>query len=103
MRDLGITTGCATNPPRYCPDDSVTRGQMAVFIVRGKLSPGFTFAQNPYFDDVLPSDGFFGYIQKMKETGVTSGCALDPPLYCPASNVTRGQMAAFIIRGFLTP
>jgi hypothetical protein len=32
----GITLGC--NPPandRYCPDDHVTRGQMAAFLTRG--------------------------------------------------------------------
>jgi Subtilase family len=31
---LGITGGCATNPLRYCPDSSVTRDQMAVFLVK---------------------------------------------------------------------
>ena len=30
----GITGGCAVNPARYCPDQAVTRGQMAVFLVR---------------------------------------------------------------------
>jgi len=25
-------TGCSTNPPRYCPQDPVTREQMAVFL-----------------------------------------------------------------------
>jgi hypothetical protein len=30
----GITGGCATNPARFCPNDTVTRGQMAVFLVR---------------------------------------------------------------------
>ena len=30
----GVTGGCATNPARYCPDSTVTRGQMAVFLVR---------------------------------------------------------------------
>jgi len=28
----GITTGCNASPPMYCPDNPVTRGQMAVFI-----------------------------------------------------------------------
>lgn len=28
----GITTGCSLTPLLYCPDDPVTRGQMAVFI-----------------------------------------------------------------------
>lgn len=35
LADLGITKGC--NPPtndRYCPDDNVTRGQMAAFLHR---------------------------------------------------------------------
>ena len=30
----GITTGCSAAPPLYCPAAGVTRGQMAVFIVR---------------------------------------------------------------------
>ena len=30
----GITGGCAVGPARYCPDQAVTRGQMAVFLVR---------------------------------------------------------------------
>ena len=29
-----ITLGCAANPPRYCPKQHVTRGQMATFIAR---------------------------------------------------------------------
>ena len=29
-----ITTGCGTNPLIYCPDDLVTRGEMASFIMR---------------------------------------------------------------------
>lgn len=34
MYSLGITGGCAAGPLRYCPDSSVTRGQMAAFIER---------------------------------------------------------------------
>jgi hypothetical protein len=30
----GITTGCASDPLRYCPENSVTRAAMAVFIDR---------------------------------------------------------------------
>jgi hypothetical protein len=30
----GITAGCNTSPARYCPSSPVTRGQMAVFLVR---------------------------------------------------------------------
>jgi len=30
----GITRGCSTTPPLYCPDDPLTRGQAAVFFGR---------------------------------------------------------------------
>jgi len=30
----GITRGCSRNPLRYCPDQPVTRAQMASFLVR---------------------------------------------------------------------
>src|ERR1022692_2780507 len=36
MEQLGITSGCA--PSSYCPNDPVTRGQMAVFIMRGEFN-----------------------------------------------------------------
>jgi DNA-binding beta-propeller fold protein YncE len=41
---LGITSGCAVNPPLYCPDDFVTRGQMAVFVTKATAVP---FQKNP--------------------------------------------------------
>jgi hypothetical protein len=34
LRASGITAGCSGAPPLYCPDDPVTRGQMAVFLGR---------------------------------------------------------------------
>jgi hypothetical protein len=30
----GITGGCQASPPLYCPDDPLTRGQMAVFLAK---------------------------------------------------------------------
>jgi hypothetical protein len=30
----GITAGCSTAPPQYCPDAPLTRGQMAVFLAK---------------------------------------------------------------------
>jgi hypothetical protein len=32
LADSGITGGCGANPPRFCPDDPLTRGQMAAFL-----------------------------------------------------------------------
>jgi hypothetical protein len=35
----GVTTGCGVSPLRYCPEQSVTRAEMAVFIVRAFSLP----------------------------------------------------------------
>jgi hypothetical protein len=34
MAVLNITQGCQVSPPLYCPSSSVTRAQMAAFLVR---------------------------------------------------------------------
>jgi hypothetical protein len=36
MGQIGITSGCTAT--QYCPDDPVTRGQMAVFVMRGEFN-----------------------------------------------------------------
>ncbi len=97
MRDLGITAGCGTNI--YCPNDAVTRGQMAVFIVRARFgaTAGFTYPLTPLFTDVGTDNAYFAWIQKMKQLGITSGCG--PGTYCPNDSVTREEMAAFLMRG----
>ena len=94
-----ITSGCSANPPRYCPDATTLRGQMAVFIIRALMGDQFEFPQQPYFTDVLPSHPFFKYIQKMRELEITRGCSATE--YCPDASVTRGQMGVFLIRGAL--
>jgi hypothetical protein len=88
----GITVGCGNN--NYCPYDSVTRGQMAAFIIRAKYGEDFTYTQTPYFSDVPPTHVFFKYVQKLKDEGITAVTGS----YGVDSDVTRGQMAAFIIR-----
>lgn len=94
----GITRGC--NPPsnsRFCPDDSVTRGQMAAFLRRALPDLDDT-GTVPDFGDTAAST-FEGDIDWLAATGVTRGC--NPPSndrFCPDSSVTRGQMAAFLRR-----
>jgi hypothetical protein len=99
MKELGITSGC--NATAYCPDDTVSRGQMAVFLVRGRFGTRFQSSGTPYFTDVSSNHPFFAYIQKMREMGITSGCGTSS--YCPDNSNTRGQMAVFLVRGFFTP
>jgi hypothetical protein len=97
---LGITVGCNTQGPQYCPSSPVTREQMSAFIVRalGEFSPP-TPAQQ-FFNDVPPENGFYAFIDRLRVLGITLGCSASPPLYCPTGLVTREQMAAFLVRAF---
>jgi DNA-binding beta-propeller fold protein YncE len=91
-----ITMGC--NPPvndQFCPASSVTRGQMAAFLVRAlDLTDSLP---DPFTDD---DDSIFeADIEKLAAAGITKGC--NPPTndrFCPDSKVTREQMAAFLVR-----
>ena len=38
LRVAGVTKGCKTHPPSYCPDDEVSRDQMASFLARVLIS-----------------------------------------------------------------
>lgn len=101
IASFGITKGC--NPPantNYCPSGTVTRGQMAAFLVRAL---GLPQTSVDFFTDDSSSI-FESDINRLAAAGVTSGC--NPPAntnFCPDGKVTRGQMAAFLKRGFNLP
>ncbi|MDJ0663576.1 MAG: VanW family protein [Acidimicrobiia bacterium] len=94
----GVTKGC--NPPdndRFCPGYSVTRGQTASFLVRALGLPSSDVDQF-LDDDESPHEGD---INALVAAGITKGC--DPPdntKFCPTRAVTRGEMAAFLVRAF---
>jgi hypothetical protein len=98
----GITAGCGgTN---YCPDDAVKRKQMAVFLLKTSQGSGYTPpAAVGIFDDVPPDDQFASWIEDLFSRGITGGCQVSPPLFCPESPNTRGQMAVFISKTFSLP
>ena len=99
IRAEGITVGCSS--VRYCPNEPVTRGQMAAFLDRALDLPDPTSPSG--FTD---TDGtFFHNIERLRSAGITVGCA--PTRYCPQRAVTRGEMATFLMRALdldeLTP
>jgi hypothetical protein len=97
----GITGGCAANPPRYCPGDSVPRSQLAILLLRAKH--GASYAPPPaigIFSDVPPDSFAADFIEQLYNEGITGGCATDPPRYCPNATATRGAIAVFLDRTF---
>jgi len=93
----GITSGCGTNI--YCPEDAVTREQVAVLLLRAKYGAEY---QPPapvgVFNDVAPSSFFAPWIEQLAAEGITTGCGDDN--YCPKDAVTRDQMAVFLVKTF---
>ena len=95
MAELGITRGCATRPARFCPEDPVTRRQMASFLVRA-----FNLERVPgnRFIDVWEENSHLIDINALASAGITAGCATEPARYCPSTDTTRAQMATFLAR-----
>jgi hypothetical protein len=71
---------------------------MAAFIIRGIsiFDPPVPAMQR--FADVPPTNFFYRFIEEMAVRRITLGCG--PGIYCPGDTVTRGQMAAFLVRAF---
>jgi len=99
--DRGITTGCGTDPLRYCPENPVTRAAMAVFLLRAKN--GAAYVPDPlshYFSDmpVTGKEWMEPWVDQFYRLNITTGCGADPLTYCPENPVTRAAMAVFIGR-----
>ena len=93
MAELGVTEGCGDGSG-FCPDDSVTRAQMAVFLSRAYRLPD---GSDPGFGDVASNAWYAADVARLVASGVTKGCG-DGTDFCPEQDTTRGQMAAFLHR-----
>jgi hypothetical protein len=94
----GITGGCGGG--NYCPDNIVTRDQMAVFLLRSKYGSSYIppTASGAMFDDVPIDHWAADWIEQLAVEGVTGGC--DASNYCPDAEVSRDQMAVFLVKTF---
>ena len=100
LKNAGITSGCATTPGLiYCPDATVTRAQMAVFLLKGIHGSAYTppaVVSSTGFTDVSADYWAAPWIKQLAAEGITSGCGAG--FYCPDAAVTRAQMAIFLLK-----
>ncbi len=95
----GVTSGCGTGI--YCPSQSVTRAQMAVFLLKTSEGSGYTPPPaTGIFGDVPVGSFAADWIEDLYTRGITGGCSASPLLYCPGNTVLRQQMATFLVRTF---
>lgn len=94
----GITLGCGTYPLLYCPENSTSRAQMAVFLLRSKHGSDYTppAASGTMFADVPADYWAASWIEQLAAEGITSGCGGGN--FCPDADVTRAQMSIFLLR-----
>ena len=111
----GLTTGCGSGI--YCPASNVNRWQMAVFLATAMAGSGSAVPSSgtvpsvgtyicasggmSLFGDVPPTDPGCKFIHYSYAGGVTAGCGGGN--YCPDGNVTRWQMAPFLVTAFKIP
>lgn len=91
----GITQGCDLVGDRYCPVSSVTRAQMAAFIVRA-IGETELAVSTPTFSDVPPGAWYSGWVERLAALGISIG--FGDGTFRPDALVTRADMAVFLVR-----
>ena len=51
----------------------------------------------PTFGDVAFDHIFHRFVERFADAGITGGCSVTPRLFCPQNQVSRGQMAVFVL------
>jgi hypothetical protein len=102
---FGVTAGCATAPLRFCPDATLSRAEIATFLLRANHGGSYTPppATGTLFADVSSTYWAASWIEQLFRQGLTTGCAVNPARYCPTSQLTTTELSALLGRQFGTP
>jgi hypothetical protein len=88
-----VALGCGDGRS-FCPNDTVTRGQMASFLQRALKLPD----RAPAFRDVLSGSTHAGAIGALAERGIILGGT--DGRFQPNVPLTRGQAASILTRAY---
>ena len=97
----GITAGCGSGD--YCPNASVSRAQMAVFLLKARHGTSYAppAATGTVFTDVSAQSFAAAWIEELAAEQISSGCGGGG--FCPTASVTRAQMAVFLLKALEGP
>ncbi len=92
----GVTGGCGGGI--YCPDQTVTRAQMSVFLLKSRFGSTYVapLPTGTEFLDVPFAAFGAAWIEDVAARGITTGCGGGN--FCPNSSVTRASMAVLLLR-----
>ena len=96
----GFVAGCQSQPRRFCPDQSMSRAEGAVFVVRGVRTASFLPPEpaGQTFADVPLGQWYTKWVEQLWQDGYTRGCTLQPLQFCPLRTHTRAEAAVFFER-----
>ncbi len=105
MKNTGLSAGCLTSPPKYCPWDQVPREQAVIFALRLKYGKDYIPppATGALFAD-MTKPGYYAtsWAEQAYRDGIIKECGTDSlskkPLFCPRTPVSRGLAAYMIVR-----
>ena len=96
----GYTAGCAEDPLRYCPEQTMNRAESAVYVERG--------IHNTTYDPPAPATQVFAdlaldswaakWVEALWVDRYTAGCGTNPLIYCPWQGHTRAEGCVFYLR-----
>jgi hypothetical protein len=98
----GVTVGCGAG--NFCPLASVSRSQMAVLLLKRTHEPGWTpppCASTIFTDVPCPGGAYVDWVNELAAESLTAGCG--GGMFCPDAALTRGQMAALLVKAFYSP
>lgn len=100
LYQAGYISGCNANPPLYCPENDLTRGEMGVFIERGHHGADFTPTDptTPDFADTPVGVWSTKWAQAMYDDGYTAGCGTNPLTFCPSNTHLRNESTVYFER-----
>jgi glucose/arabinose dehydrogenase len=103
MKTNGISAGCQTSPPKFCPWDKTPREQAAIFALRLKNGVSYTPppATGTVFNDLKDtSDLYIAWEEQAYKDGLIPDCGMvgTKPNICPKTLVSRGLAAYMIVR-----
>jgi hypothetical protein len=100
LYENGYVAGCSAEPLLFCPENTMTRAESAVFVERGLWGGGYLppNPQEQVFADVPLLEWYAKWAGALLDDGYTAGCGTDPLIYCPTQVHTRAEATVFFER-----
>lgn len=96
---LGVSVGCGDPTDNlYCPSRTVTRAQMATFLIRALGETVEEDLRVSRFSDVPPGAWYLGYVERLADLNIARTAA--GGAFRPSDPLTRLEMAVWMARAF---